>query len=409
MIFIKTGKQIARFSQLLLAAVLCGPAFAQNDTVVPETPLTFSSYFGVTNDSNLLRSANNEVRDTIYAAGAGVRFDQLFSLQRIKLGLNLSTTKYAKSSEFDSNNYAGQASWDWQYGRNWFGQAGVAVNKTATSFSDQLSVKVNNQVTTQALDLSAGYYVVPGLALFSGASSLKANNSAGIYESQDFKASSFSVGGRYAVSPKTYYSIGFKRSSGSFPKQRVFDPVTGFLASFSDNGYKEDNFFVQGQFNPNDLSVFGGEIAFTARDYDNLGERNFSGLTWNLSYSWYLSDRFTTRFSIGRSLGANQTIFNNYVVTDGVSISPIYNLSDKTKLSAVIEQRRSDFSGDPGFVLQRTVARNTVFRQYGLNFDYSATRTITLQSKLSRQSRSANSESEKYSATVFGITGLLQF
>jgi hypothetical protein len=409
MIFTKPVKQLSPIGQALLGLFAVAPAFAQNDTVIPETPLTFSSFFGVTNDSNLLRSPNNEVRDTIYSAGAGVRLDQLFSLQRIKLGLDLSTTRYAKSSEFNSNNYAGQAAWDWQYGRSWFGQAGVAVNKTATSFSDQLSVKINNQVTSQSLDLSAGYYVVPGLSVFAGGSSLKTNNSAAIYESQDFKASSLSLGTRYAVSPKTYYSIGYKRSTGSFPKQRVFDPVTGFLASFTDNGYKENTFFVQGQYNPNDLSVLGGEVSYTARDYDNLSERNFSGLTWNLNYSWYLSDKFTTRFSLNRTLGANQTIFNNYVVSNGVSISPNYSLSDKTRLSAVVEQRRSDFSGDPGFILQQSVARNTTFRQYGFNFDYSATRTITLQSKISRQSRSANAESEKYSATVIGITGLLQF
>jgi hypothetical protein len=409
MIFTRPVKKLSLIAQALGLAFVAPSAFAQNDTIIPEKPLSFTSFFGVSSDSNLLRSPNNEVRDTIYNAGAGLRYDQLFSLQRIKLGLDLSTTKYAKSSEFNSNNYAGNATWDWQYGRSWYGLVGVSANNTSTSFSDQLSVKVNNQVSSQALNLSAGYYIVPGLSVFADSSSLKTANSNDIYDTQDFKASAFSVGTRYALSPKTYYSVGYKRSSGSFPKQRVFDPVTGFLASFSDNGYKENNFFVQGQYNPNDLSVFSGEVSYTARSYDSLSERNYNGLTWGLNYSWYLSDQITTRFALNRSLGANQTIFNNYVVTDGISISPNLNLTDKTRISAVIEQRRSDFKGDPGFILQRSVARNTVFRQYGINFDYSATRTITLQSKISRQSRSANSDAEKYSATVFGLTGLLQF
>src|SRR4051812_18293036 len=91
--------------------MLAPAAFAQ--TSLADEGLHFGARAGVEHDSNVLRSGSGAVSDTAWTAGAGVRYNKQFSLQRLHADVEWDTWRYSDHSELNFNTLNYNAGWDW--------------------------------------------------------------------------------------------------------------------------------------------------------------------------------------------------------------------------------------------------------------------------------------------------------
>ena len=313
-----------------------------------EDTLRFSAIAGMTHDSNLFRFSGQEealattgdstMSDTLRYYGAGVVADMPVSRQRFRLEGNTRKIEYNHFDFLDHTSGEGTAQWFWQLGRQWEGDLGYAYQRAISSFEEERRFERDIR-THRRVNFSAGYLFHPDWSVQVGINAARLT-----YEddqrnelNRDTNGAEFEL--RYLNAAMTYIGGRLRIRDTQFP-ERDFQPGESV-----DDAYRNYDLSLTARLEPVQGSYLNGYIGYTAREYANLDDQNFYGLTTRLSYQWPLTGKTQMAVSIWRHLDPVDDLVVDHVVQQGIGLEPQWMLSDKVVLKGGLLFENRDYEG----------------------------------------------------------------
>ncbi|MFD0930256.1 XrtB/PEP-CTERM-associated polysaccharide biosynthesis outer membrane protein EpsL [Methylophilus glucosoxydans] len=372
-----------RKRSLLMTRLMCclSSLYLANTHADEFDTFQFSTSVNRTWDNNLFRLSDNERSDQITTYSAGVKFDKRYSLQRFIVNVNYLDYKYQRNDflNFDTINY--DATWQWSLSPSLTGTLLSSRTRALNGFGDfrLLTQNIRTNATNQ---FRAEYSPYKVGALIAGFTETRLENSQTFNAQTDFDATAFDYGARYNFPSGTNMTLlGHKRQSHY--SNRVLSPILLF-----DNGYSEDEFEFDIVFKATGKSNLSSKLAHLSREYDNYSVRDYGVWYGNIKYDLFLTGKLKTSFDFSRVVGAFESSYSTYTVTDAVSVNTSYFVSEKLILSVNGRYAKRDFKQA---VVPDRPSRNDDERSIGAAVTWQPVKSVSVIVNTTKSSRDASS------------------
>lgn len=345
--------------------------------------------------------------DTIWRGLVGVSFDRQVSLQRFRLDASVLPVKFSEYSRFDNVGYSLGGHWDWAVGRPWFGTLGARLTSGLTPFGNYYLNDKNIERRAKVY-ASAGMRLTPRWAAFVGFDTESLDNSFSGVDAADYRFYSGETGLRYAPGTGTEVDFVWRHTNGDYPNRQVVDELGNLLPTSVDNEFSQNSLLARLQVRPSNDSRIAGRIGFTSRKFDNLSQRDFSGVTAGLNVDWMPTGAFTMRVELVRDIQSEELLTASYVDLTSLRLRPSLRLTGKTTLFGQTTFSRASYEGDPGFVAAGATRKDDI-RILGLGVSYEYARNITVNLEARRTDRDSNYAAFEYSDTMLMANVLSRF
>ncbi|SFD05993.1 XrtB/PEP-CTERM-associated polysaccharide biosynthesis outer membrane protein EpsL [Massilia yuzhufengensis] len=338
-------------------AVLAGALFLlparQAGAQQQEEGLQLYGGIGWGHDDNLLRVPDNRPAfqgkrsDRWRQLDAGVVYNKRISRQRVALVAKASKVQFDHFRQLDYDGRDLQATWFWEVGNKFDGQAGALVDKTLAPYTDFFSDERNvRERRRQWFD--AGWKMHPSWKLRSSFTRERYE-----YEllSQRFnnrteKASELEL----LYTPKSRSSVGLvaRRVKGDYPFRR---PATaGVLV----DDFTQDELKVRVNWDAKGATTLQVLAGYVRREQPSYGEGSTSGFNGRLNATYQPRGKISYNASLWREFAPIESTIVSYTLNRGASLGASWVASGKLKVDAqaAYEQRafnpRASFNGAGG-------------------------------------------------------------
>ncbi len=354
-------------------------------------------------DNNLFLLPSSKRSDNITKSYAGIQLDKLYSLQRFKVNYTLNSYRYQKnkSLNFSAHNY--DAAWLWSLTPRLTGTLYADRTQSLTDFQDfrNFTIRtVKNIRVTQTQRFEADFSPHGVWHLLGGITRKEQKNSETFIEQDNFSSVSLDGGVKYDFRSGSSITMMGHQRNGEYGRK-----TPNFL-SLSDTGYNEKeaeaklNWLLSGQ------SRLNLRAAYLTRDHDNFSQRDYSGMEGRADYYWIPTGKLQFGFSANSILSSYWNSDSSYTRENTLSFSPIYNLSNKIRLSANASIYERTFLGG-GFV--PSTHRVDRGKSVSAGIDWSPWRNFTLGTNLRYSSRDSNISGLDYTDTTAGVDASILF
>lgn len=328
--------KITILKSLLLLSVIASPyriSYAALDDFSPY------AYTRVLYDSNVFRLSDDvdadEVLiggskdDTITHLGLGLTSDLKLSRQHLLFDLNLDRAVYNKNDELDHTAVNGRAVWSWLAGSQLSGNLGYRYKRELSSFTES-DVRVKDMRTRGMVYLDAGYEFHPDWRLEGGVSYSDVTYQQRTNLDREISTTQFEV--QYKNTLNTKVGVRFLHSS--------YD----LKADIDD--YEEDEISGVLYWEGSGKSALEARLGYIDLSYKNAEDRDFNGMSANLIYHWMLTGKTKLNISAWRETSSKDSEISTYVISQGVSIRPIWSATRIISLEGEAKYENEDFKGD---------------------------------------------------------------
>lgn len=378
-------------------------AFAQPVTMPTQVSdvLSFEASGAIENHSNIFRLPSGP-SDTVLRGLLGARFEREVSLQRFSLAANIQPVKYLDNSSYDYIGYNVGGRWDWEIGRPVFGTVSANYLRDQSGF-DVVGGRVNNLRDLTTLRALGGLRLTQSWATIAALDYLNLDNSAASVRAANFKANGAEAGLRYYPGSSVDMDFVYRRENGEYPNRQVFDANGNLLPAAVDNAYSQDALLWRLNYRPNEATRFGGTIGYTRRNFENLSQRDFSGVTGRLEVEYPMTGATTLRAAIYNSIDLAELLNASYVRATGVVLRPTWVVSGRMSVDGLFDYVMRRFEGDPGFVFSGTPIRRDRLFDIGLRVNYEFARRVFAFGELRRLNRDSNYIGYDFTDNWFGL------
>ena len=127
---------------------------------------------------------------------------------------------------------------------------------------------------------------------------------------------------------------------------------------------------------------------------------------WDVSTALHITGKTCLQLTVGRSVGGAQTLFSNYLVEEGVSVSPIYLATEKITIRPSWSFNRRTYEGSP-FGGSDELRQNT--RATSVAADWAILRAVDLSASVTSSSRTSNNSAFQYRDRSVFVGGRFKF
>lgn len=399
-----TTSSIRRLSTALSMLAPAVNALAQpvSAPIPVEDVLSVDAAASVEHHSNIFRVTDG-ASDTVVRALLGVRFERDISLQRITAYATVEPAKYLNFSSYDYFGYTAGGTWAWEVGRPLFGEVTARFARFQTPF-DAIPGGQNNLQTLQFGRALFGFRMTQNWSVIGAVDDAVGANSLASQAASDFNRIGAELGvRRVAAGSATDVDFVWRHENGNYPNQQVFDANGNLLPAAVDNAYSQDAVLMRISYRPTDTSRISGNIGYTRRSYQNVSQRDFSGVTGGMDFEWPLSGAVTMRAAIFRTIDSATLPTANYIDAMGIAFRPTWQIGARTSIDAVLAVAARSYKGDPGFVLDGTPVRKDNLNEVGLRLNYEVARRVFVFADAARIDRTSNYAQYAFTDNWFGI------
>lgn len=367
----------------------------------PSEEDSFKFRFGetLTHDSNLFRlpggvspAGGLERSSLLRTDMIGFAWAKRHSLQRLRAEASFEHHDYSNHDFLDFNAINGKLGWDWSLTPHLTGVVSFERKQGLVGFNDYRNLSTRNLRTNETLVAAADYAISGGWHLVAAAidySSVSEDNSQPVEDA--FSSRGLQTGVKYVFPSNSYLSYVVRRENGDYPFSAVAP------ATLLDTEFRQYVHEVQAAWAVTTATTLGARLSQIEREHPNVGARDFSGTAGRLDLNWKITDKTRLLAVLGRELTTFQTDYSNYIVTDSLSLAPVWQITPKTALKLQLAHSRRDFRGTPfGPVDMR---EDRIFtRRIELNWE--ATRTLGLIAALQHDRRESSYTGFDFKATM---------
>ena len=296
-------------------------------------------YSQVRSYSNYYRDHRNEKSQTVWHFGTGLNADLKLSRQHFLLDVSLDQAKHSSISRLDYIQIDSKGVWDWLVGNRWKGKLGHTYNRKSSSFENRkLSSSSENTFyqkdmrTSHATFFKAGYQLLPDWLL---RGEVRHQNT--LYQQQkhlERKSNSQEL--------EVLYKNTLNTQVGLRAKSAVHD------LSDEGNDYDEREFSGVFYWQGSGKSALSANIGLTYAKYKGRDDKYSRQTTGRLTYHWILTGKTGLDISAWRETSSLNSEVDGYVLTNGLSISPKWSLSEKIRVFGRISKRYDDIESQDG-------------------------------------------------------------
>jgi exopolysaccharide biosynthesis operon protein EpsL len=394
--------QISKISQLfcfkkktnILLIILAFPFYSLADERDP-----LSAIAGVSReyDNNLFLLESNKQSDSVTKAYAGIQLDKLYSLQRFKVNYTLNASRYQRNTRLNFNAHNYDAAWLWSLTPRLTGKIYADRREALNSFQDFINFNpstIRNIRVTQTQHFEADYSPHGVWHLLGGITRNEARNSADFFQQDSFSSVGLDAGIRYDFRSGSSILLMAHKRNGEFGRN------TPVFSSLFDTGFKESEAEARLNWLLSGHSRLNLRTAYIRRNHDTFSQRDYSGVVGSLDYVWIPTSKLQIGISANSSLAAFWNIDSSYTRENTLSISPVYNISNKIRLTgfAGISERRFLGDGTAPATNRLDKARNL-----RAGIDWTPWRNLTLGADLRYSKRDSNIVGFDFTDTVVGV------
>ena len=342
------------------------------------------NFFRLQNDQaalNHLGTADRAASYTVLSAGANLNWQ--VSRQRIKAKAEVNRTRFDRYSALDFDGRDTSLQWDWLIGRALSGDVGAKESVVQGSFVN-IQQPINNLITLRQAFAHGAIQIGAPWKLKFGAEKLDSQNSLTSLQTQDSKVDTYNAGLQYQSSADSVIEFISEMSNGRYPNRQIIglSPV--------DNTYKQWDNGVSASWKPTGKTTLKGRLNYTRRSYTDVPQRDFSGITGLISDVWQVTEKTSLGVFVYRNIGVVENTTASYSVNRGVAVTAVWKATAKITLNLNLAQDRLLYSGDPGFVLATTPARQDKLTSLQFGTNYQVLRNTALGLSLQRGVNQSN-------------------
>lgn len=375
--------------------------------------LTINASAAVVNDTNLFRlpaDANlpaiigtNSASDQITVTSLGLSVNKDYSLQRIELNLNLANYHYQNFNSLNNtaNNYS--AAWRWSVTPRLRGNLITTRQETLNDFTDVRGSQQTNQRTNVTTRLDAAYELSGAWRLVAGAAESSQTNPQNQTADADTVTRSTDVGVRYVFASSSQLAYVLRAAKG------VYRLSPNQANSLIDGRFSQQEHEASLRWALDGKSVANFRITALDRKHDNLGQRDFDGVSAAANYNFSPTGKTSVVVGLTRELGSYQTSTSNYQQTDRFSLAPTWAMSAKTLLRLSYGHARREYLGAPTVQAASVLHRTDTLSDTALSLDWQPQPHLTLSAAVQDARRSSNLAGLDFQSTTTSLSAQISF
>lgn len=339
--------------------------------------------------------------DSVTSAMLGVNFSKAYSLQQIEADFEHFSHRYGTYGFLNHGANNARAAWRWQLTPWLKGNLTANRNQALVGFADYRAYNKLNLRTTASYRLDADWNIFHnGWHLRGGLDHTRTSNSQTFTQDEGTRIASADIGLRYVFPSSNWIDVIVRGGSGSY-LGRDLD-----LAHRLDNGFSDRRADLRA-FWQNGKSQVEGGLGYLARDYDHFADRDFTGGVGNLKWTWKPTGKIAVIVAWKRDLAAYTDTASSYYIQNTYSVSPVWQVDSKIRLSLRLDRNNRDFRGPVS--LLPVVARHEQINTAQLVAEWTPQRAITVSGYLTEDWRNSNQAGYDYDARVAGANVRLDF
>jgi len=292
----------------------------------------FRASLGMQAIDNVKGSSSGQVSDVVENQMVGTSIRSTLGQQKLMLDGAISDSRYQSQSDLSYTGTSLAGTWLWSSGSNLFGALTGGKTVTQNAIGTSVNSSSRNLNTSQNSSALMGYDFGGGWQISAGALQASSENEQLVLgQAQVSKYSG-------AIAAATY---GYK--SGNSMSLRT-------LLGSGTNSY--DYYVRTAEFRldsvTNSGTTIGTQLGFLQQTYPTQPHYDFSGYSGRMSVVWVPTAKISIQGAIQRQIYGVPMSNAIYTVTDSVSISPSWAMTEKIMLKGNYQRSIIRYEGDPG-------------------------------------------------------------
>ena len=380
---------------LMMLGMISSPARAENyeDTFKPYV----RGLYGY--DSNLFRLQNDQeanavlgttdMAESYHTLAAGMDANLRLSRQAIKAHAEFNQTRFSTYNMLDYDGHDAYLKWDWLVGSVAKGEVGIAETLSQASYAN-VKQPVSNLIRTRRNFFQAAIKLDNPWQVKFGADRTSTSNNASIQRVQNATVDTVNAGVQYSSRKGSTIAVISQRSDGQYPNRQLvgLDPV--------DNGYRQWDNGVAVAWAPTGKTQLSGKLNYTQRNYADVPQRGFSGLTGLFSMDWTVTGKTTLRASLHRDIGALENNTASHTLNRGIAFGADWKPTAKLAFNTQLRYDDIVYAVDPDVALSTAPAREDRLTTVQAGMQYSVLRNTMLSLVLQRGVRDSSEALSSY-------------
>lgn len=357
--------------------------------------------------------------DMVSTTYVGVTFDKLLSRQNLHADILYNINRYSHYSTLDYNGLRANANWGWQLGNYLKGSLTYERNRTLVDFGSLNPEDRDNARDVNTYDrlyASADWWFHPEYSFGVGYSRSTSSYTSVQRQANEYDANAVELNAKFQPKSGNLIGLSLRQTKGRYPNRQASpNPAGGTVVATVDNSFDQTDAEVNGDWRLTGQSRFFGRLGYTTRTHDQVSERDFSGLTGRLTYDWAFDGKTNVNIGIRREIGAVDDIDAAYVLTDGISLNPVWNPTSKISVAAKYDWSKRRYEGDPFRVIGtgtnpslQSVRKDTV-NTASVSGTYAPLRSLRVSLTLQHERRSSTREFVPYRDNLASFSAQFSF
>ena len=276
-------------------------------------------------DAQALLGTNN-LFDFAQRFTGGAIFDKKISRQQLSANGNWSYNRYEKFSQINNKALDVSGNWNWLLGNQLEGNMGASFVRGQAPFLFQPGIKNIRSEQKEYFDFAWRFH--SNWRLHGDYTHFKFKSNNPRLRFQNRQEDIFGTGFDYLAKSGSSVGIHYRNIQGKFTT-----PIQTTEGFFSESNYDQNE--VKGKINwilsgKSRVEFLGGWVE---RNNPSFTSSGFNGFNARLKYSWKPTSKTEITLAGWRETVAIQSLNANFSLNTGTSISPIWNLTEKIKLS----------------------------------------------------------------------------
>ncbi len=288
--------------------------------------------------------------DVMNQATVGSAVNYALGRQLFKLNLSVTDNRFVNNTFLNNISSNNRAAWNWQLGRQWSGNVGYAYSRAMGGFTNTNFYGLNIITTNNAFaDLNYAWH--PRWKARANLNYLEYTNSASSRASNNQQMITALVGLNYTTPSNNSSGLQYSYTDGKYP-DRSLDNVR-----LRDDKYQQHSINALLTWKITAKTNFIGNVGYISRINPNYSQRDYSGETFNLTLNWTPTAKTMLALSGFHQLNMYADVTANFIIAEGFSLSPMWQVSPKLTLVTKFIYQTWDYSGDPGVLTTTALSR----------------------------------------------------
>lgn len=399
----KTPNSRAPQAILALTLLLAAPwALADAEDTFNLTPSV-----GQTHDDNLFRKSKDEgtSSEDITTSALRLKISKRYSLQRFQGDLAYVDNRYQSNSYLSYNARPYKAAWLWSLTPNFHGNLSTERATTLYNFAD-FSGSGRNLNTTENSRFDSVFDLNQAWQVLAGVSKTTYTNSQATEGDLDSTTRQGEAGIRYTFSSGSSLSYITRYARGNYYYTAYLNPLNPSEGSNQTAPFDRSENEMRLLWALTAKTSLDARLAYLSQKYEDLSSRDFGGTVGNINFNWAITEKTSLTAALARDLSGYTTATDNYIMTDRLSLIPLWQISEKTALRARYDYAQRDYLGSP---FGESSGRNDTLQSGMIALEWQALRTATISTSLQTEKRDSNESGLDYSDNRVNVSAQITF